>query len=265
METLRLYVLFLRLALRSRMQYRSNVFVGIVSLMIFNGVNLALISVLLSRFQTIQGWQYWEIVMLYSMWMLSHCIYSMFFWHLTTFENDIIQGVFDQYLIRPCSPLMQLLGRGINFMGMSDVVFGVIAFVVAYIRLGAHWTLGQWLFFVVAILSGTIIETCIIWIIASWSFWIGRTSATAGAVVHFNLLIQQYPLDMFGKWFQVFMTGFLPFAFINYYPLTVLLGKTNISSVRGVAFLSPVVAVLLIAVGAVIWTRGVQRYTSSGN
>jgi ABC-2 type transport system ATP-binding protein len=43
------------------------------------------------------------------------------FWHLTRLEDDIIHGRFDQYLVRPCSRLLQFLGREVNYMGV-DVV-----------------------------------------------------------------------------------------------------------------------------------------------
>lgn len=127
-----MYLKFVGIAVRGRMQYRSDFLVGVIGVIVLNWVNLTLIWVLVDRFRTLQGWAFWEIVMLYGMWMLSHCVYSMFFWHITTIEDDILSGRFDQYLVRPCSPLLQFLGREVNYMGVADVAFGVAVFGLAY-------------------------------------------------------------------------------------------------------------------------------------
>jgi ABC-2 type transport system permease protein len=265
MESLRLYFKFIGVAIRSRMEYRSDFLVGMVSIIVLNVVNLSLIWVMVSRFRVLGEWQYWEIVMLYSMWLLSHGVYAIFFWHLITLEDDILHGRFDQYLIRPCSPLLQFLGREVNYMGVADLVFATTAFSLAYRNLGLGWSAGHWVFFALAVMSGIVIEACIVWIIGALAFWTGRSQSVFFVVLRFHVLTQQYPMDIFGKWFRIFVTGFLPVAFVNYYPLTVLLGKPNALGIAGIGFLSPIVAVMLLVLGSLIWRRGLAGYTSSGS
>ena len=264
-QALRLYFKFIGIAIRSRLEYRSDFLVGMVGIIILNAANLSLTWVMVSRFRVLAGWQFWEIVMLYGMWLLSHSVYAMFFWHLTTLEDDILHGRFDQYLIRPCSPLLQFLGREVNYMGAGDVVFATAAFSLAYRNLGLDWAAGRWAFFVVAVLSGTVIETCIAWIIGTLSFWIGRSRSVFWLSMNFNMLNQNYPIDVFGRGFRIFVTGFLPIAFMNYYPLTQLLGKPNALGVAGLGFLSPGVAAILLALGSLVWRKGLAGYTSSGS
>lgn len=265
MEALRLYLRLIQVAIKARMQYRSDFFVGIISVVVLNWVNLSLIWIMISRFQDLQGWLFWEIVLLYAMWMFSHSIYALLFWHLSTLEDVIRQGTLDQYLIRPCSALLQYLGREVNYMGVADIAVGAAAFTLAYRNLGLDWSASQWLFFAVAALSGTIIETCISWIIGSISFWTGRSSSIFFVALRFHILTQQYPIDIFGKWYRMFVTGFLPVAFINYFPMTVLLGKTNALGVGWLGFASPAVALMMLSVATLIWQRGLAQYTSSGN
>jgi ABC-2 type transport system permease protein len=150
-------------------------------------------------------------------------------------------------------------------MGVGDVIFATTALSLAYSNLGLHWSAGQWLFFAVAVLAGLIIETSIIWIIGALSFWMGRSRAVHAITMRFNTLTQNYPLDIFGQWFRLFMTGFLPVAFMNYFPLTILLGKPNAVGSTWLGFLSPLVAIILLALGAWVWQRGLAGYTSSGS
>jgi len=264
-QELRLYFKFIGIAIRSRMQYRADFLFGVVSVLVLNFVNLSLIWIMVARFRALAGWQYWEIVMLYGTFLLSHSVYAVLFWHLSTLEDDILHGRFDQYLVRPCSPLLQFLGREVNYMGVADVLFAASAFIIAYHNLGLDWSAGQWAFFSLAILSGTVIETCIVWIIGALAFWTGRSRAIFFVYIRFQMLGQQYPIDIFGTWFRIFITGFLPLAFMNYYPLTILLDKPNALGIFGMGFLSPIVAGILLMLGAMIWRRGLAGYTSSGN
>ena len=264
-ESLHLYFKFIGIAIHSRLEYRSDFLVGTTSVIILNAVNLSLTWVMVSRFRVLAGWQFWEIVMLYGTWLLSHSVYSVFFWHLFTLEDDILHGRFDQYLVRPCSVLLQFLGREVNYFGVADAVFATAAFSLAHHNLGLDWAAWQWAFFIVAVLSGTVIETCIAWIIGTLAFWTGRLRSIFWLSMNFNMLNQNYPIDVFGRWFRIFVTGFLPVAFMNYYPLTQLLGKPNALGIAGLGFLSPVVAGILLALGSLVWRKGLAGYTSSGS
>lgn len=265
MRALGLYVKFLGIAFRSRLQYRSDFLIAVVGVVVLNTSNLALIWALLQTFDSIGGWHYWEIAMLYSMWLMSHSINAVFFWHLPTLEDDILQGRFDQYLLRPCSPLLQFLGRELNYMGVGDSVVAIAIFNIAYANLGLEWSPTQWIFFVVSVVSGLVIETAIAWIVGTVAFWTGRSRSIYGATTRFNILAQQYPLDAFGLWFRVFVTGFLPVAFVNYYPLTVLLNKPNGLGWPILGYLSPLVAIVITGLGMLLWQQGLRQYTSSGN
>jgi ABC-2 type transport system permease protein len=265
LDSLRLYPKFIGIAIRSRMQYRSDFLLGVIGVIILNIVNLSLISILISRFQALAGWRFWEIVMLYAMWLLSHSVYAVFFWHLVLLDEDILHGRFDQYLVRPCSPLIQFLGREINYMGVADIIFASTAFSLAYSNLELRWSLLQWAFFALALLAGLVIEISISWIIGSISFWTGRSRALFSISIRFSVLSQQYPIDIFGYWYRVFVTGFLPIAFMNYYPLTILLGKQNALEIPLLGLLSPVVAIVMLLIGWSVWKKGLAGYTSSGN
>lgn len=262
MDDLRIYVKLIRISMQSRLQYRADFVTGIISVLVLNAVNLGLIGILVHRFSQLHGWTVWDLVFLYSMFVLSHSLYSLLFWHFNMMDTYIAQGTFDQFLIRPISPLIQFLGREIQYIGIGDVLVGVAAFSLAYDNKGLHWQAWQWLFFVVAILSGTVIEVSIRWMIASTAFWMGRSLALANIMNRFNLLVQQYPIDLFGTWFQVVVTV-IPISFMNYYPSLVLLGKTNDGT--WLRFLPPLVAIVSIGMAALVWRAGIKRYASSGS
>lgn len=77
---------------------------------------------------------------------------------------------------------------------------------------------------------------------------------------------RQYPLEMYGRGFRIFVTCLLRVAFLNYYPARWLLGKVTPGDPDYfLSFLSPVVALVLLLVAGWVWKMGLRRYSSAGN
>lgn len=261
---IRLYGQFLRVAVLGKLQYKTDFLVGVVSILILNAVNLSLIGILVYRFNTLGSWDIWDLLFLYSFWMLCRGIYGVFFGHLSDFEEMIVEGSFDAYLIRPVSPFLQLLGKDINYSGVGDFLVGILGFVLVYGRMDFRWGILKWLYFTASVLAGAFIQAAINWIGASLCFWTTRSRAAVHIADRFMVLMQQYPVNIFGRYFQVFVTCFLPVAFINYYPSVVLLDKTK-DRIAVWQYASPLVSLLLLGIAAFVWTRGVRRYAGTGN
>ena len=188
----------------------------------------------------------------------------MFFWHLSDLEEMIVGGTLDAYLIRPVSPFLQFIGKDISYTGVGDFLVGVLGFILAAAQIGIHWNMGQWAYFLICVLSGALIQVAINLIGASLCFWTTRSNAAMNIAERFTVLMQQYPVNIFGKYFQIFVTCFLPVAFINYYPSVVLLGKAA-GGIKMWQYFAPFVAIVMLAIAAVVWTKGIKRYTGTGN
>jgi ABC-2 type transport system permease protein len=266
MHGLRLYFRLLQISLLSQMQYRGNFIVGLLGLIVWNVVNLGLIGILITRFARLRDWTLWQIVFLYCLWILGYSLYGLFFSHTGDLENYLIEGTFDQFLLRPASPLIQVLGREFQYLEIADALFALIGLSLAYTRLGLHWDGWHWGFFVIAVVSGALIVLGINLLIACTAFWTGRSRGAAMVVGQFYGLVHWYPIDIFGKAFRVIVTGFVPVAFLNYYPALVLLGKLDQDHAGWwLSYMSPVVALLLVGVVSRVWRLALRQYTSSGS
>lgn len=264
MEALRLYFRLIRISMQARLQYRADFIMGILNVIALNAVNLGMIGILVYRFTNLNGWEIWELVFLYCLWLLGHSTYSLFFWHFWELEEYLVQGTFDQFLLRPASVFIQFLGREVQYIGFADVFVAVSGLSLAYANLNLHWSAAEWLFFVIVVFSGTVIETTLVLMMACISFWTGRSSMGIELVMEFNQLVQHYPVDIFGAWFRVVVTGLIPVAFMNYYPALILLDKFNHQGGWWLGYLSPIVALLLIGITAGVWHLALRRYSSSG-
>jgi len=266
MESITLYFKLIRIAMQSRMQYRADFITGVIGVIVLNAVNLGLIGILVSRFTHLNGWTVWEMVFLYCLWLLGHSLYSLFLWHIRTLEDYLVQGTFDQFLIRPVSPFILFLGREVQYMGIADMAFAIAGLSLAYANLGLAWDGVKWIFFLLAVIAGALIETTIALIIACLAFWTGRSRRANNLVMQLNVMVQHYPVDIFGYAFRVVVTGLIPVAFMNYYPALMLLDKIEPNSAGAwLGYMSPVVALLLIVLTMGVWKLALARYASSGS
>jgi viologen exporter family transport system permease protein len=266
MNGFQLYFRLIQISLLARMQYRANFIAGVLGLIFWNVINLGLIGVLINSFTNLNHWTLWELVFLYCLWVLGHSLYSLFFSHANELENYLIEGTFDQFLLRPASPLIQLLGRELQYLEIADALIGLAGISLAYAQLGLHWNGWKWSFFLIAILSGATIELAMNLLIACSAFWTGRSRGTFIMLSPFYNLVHQYPVDIFGKAFRVIVTSLIPVAFMNYYPALVLLDKQEqIGSLWWLSYMSPLVALLLVGVVSAVWRQALRRYSSSGS
>ena len=266
MNAFQLYFRLTQISLLGHMQYRANFIAGILGMIVWNVINLGLIGILVTQFQSLKDWTLWELVFLYCLWLLGHSLYSLFFSHTRQLEEYLIEGTFDQFLLRPASPLIQLLGRELQYTEIADMLIGVAGISLAYTQLGLGWDVWKWSFFIMAVISGAIIVWAMDLLIACSAFWTGRSRGTFIIVSPFYGLVHQYPVDIFGNTFRIIVTSLLPIAFMNYYPALFLLDKLDqAGSGWWLSYLSPVVALLLIGLVSRVWHLALMHYTSSGS
>jgi ABC-2 type transport system permease protein len=178
----------------------------------------------------------------------------------------LIEGTFDQFLMRPASPLIQILGRELQYIEVADFLIGLTGISLAYTQLNLQWDGLKWGFFMIAIISGAIIELGMNLLIACSAFWTGRSRGSFMIANQFYGLVHQYPVDIFGKAFRVIVTGLIPVAFMNYYPALFLLDKINYANPGWwLSYISPLVALMLIGIVSIVWRLGLNQYSSSGS
>lgn len=265
-EHLTVYMTMIRAAVLTRLEYRADFIVGILGVFILNAGTLATSWVLLNRFDNLAGWVFWEIVFLYNMWLLGHGIRAVFFRHINMLEQFILEGTFDQLLTRPANPLVQYLGREVHYLGVGDCLLAGIMLTLAYENLGLDWSWWMFLWLFVVAIASAVVEMAITLALASTAFFTTRSQALVQTASLFSWgIVQQYPVDMFNKVVRFIVTVALPFAFMNYYPALLFLGKDEQVPFGFLTWVSPLVAALLLYIAVKVWNFGITKYQSSGS
>lgn len=261
----RIYIAHLKINWQAGLQYRMNVIVGLAGIGVLNFVDVALIGFVLSRFQTIGGWSFWEIAFLTFFYLLVLGFENMFAVHLLHIEHYIRLGTFDQFLVRPVPHLLQLLGRNLTIRYLDHLILGVIGLRLSYVNLGLHWSLAEWIMFFVALFSSVILLGALVLALCSVAFWTVRSSPFVFSTMEIQEAIQHYPITVFGRPFILAVTFVLPFAFMSYYPVLMLLGRQDEAMLPFLPYATPLAAVLFSLLALTIWGIGISRYQSTGS
>jgi ABC-2 type transport system permease protein len=77
----------------------------------------------------------------------------------------------------------------------------------------------------------------------------------------------RYPISIYTRGVRVVLTFLLPFAFMNYFPATYFLQKTDIGLHLNpaVGLLTPVIGVAWVAAAYTFWRVGLLHYQGTGS
>lgn len=262
----RAYRLLIVAALRAQLQYRGNLLLTFVGGVAYQGVGLAFVSVVVTRFGAIGGWSLSQIAFLYGMRVTAHSLWMIPASELSWLDLTIRTGEFDRYLIRPAGPLLQLLSRRVYLSTFGDLVTGVVILAVAAARARIDLAPGPLVFLVLAVIGGAMVEGAFQLAVASLSFRLLSNESLrlliAGVMNNFG----GYPVKIFPGVTRILLTFVLPVAFVAYFPATVLLGRAGEVHVASwLLWAAPLAGPVLLFLAYLVWRTQIQHYESTGS
>lgn len=221
------------------------------------------LRVLATQFHDIAGWTFPELIFLYSLSLISHGLVVIFFIQTWGIGRMIIRGEFDQILLKPMDSFFLFMVRNVNFIGIADLIPGVIVFVYACHLLHFQFTVLSTTKVVCVILAGVLIRTSMFLLANSTAFWSTNRNRLTVFVLEMIQRTTMYPLTMFPYFMQVALTFVLPLAFISFYPAIELLGKGQ--GMVSYSLLGLALGVGFILMGYGLFNLGMRKYESVGN
>lgn len=266
MNWVKMYFRFISMYLKQQMEYRFSFFGDIfVNMLTFVTMYMGF-WVIFNHFEELNGWTYYEVVFLYNLNLFSYALSSLFLWGAMKQLEDVVRrGDFDQFLTRPIPPLRLLIFRQFGHTFIGHIIVAIAVFVICLLKLELTWSIAQIIFFIAIVIGGVLIHSAIIIAAASSAFWIVRSNAIVDVTIYAVRSFINYPISIYAKWLQIFLTFVIPYAFVNYYPSAVLLNKMDLVEFSLLSFGSPIVGITLLVIAIHVFYRGVRRYESTGS
>jgi ABC-2 type transport system permease protein len=225
------------------------------------------IWILLDRFKVIQGWTLYQALFLFNLNIVAYGICGFIFYSPMVYMEQMVQrGEFDVVLVRPMNSLLYtILGRP-SYGYIGQLILGVGLFAICFTHLTIHVTLLKVIFLILDIGGAVLIHAALFLIVGTLTFWIVRTYSIFDVMtLSFDHLID-YPVSIYGKAIQGFLTFIIPMAFINFYPARFFLQRTGDNLFNPVLqYGTPAVGIVFFFLAYRLWKIGVNRYESTGS
>lgn len=265
MRFLKIYWEFVKMFIKSRLQYKISFFVGIFTNFYCYLITFLSFWVITRKFGNIGDWNFYEICVLYGLNLLTYALAAIMFWPIFRIETDITNGNLDTYLIKPMGALKQLICKqfGDTFLGQVVVALGFIIY--ALINIDIQFSVFKIIFIVLTIISGILIQSSAMIVLGSLSFWSKRSSQLGDILYYDFRKFTEYPISVFPMTIKMIVTFILPWGLISYYPSTIILGKSIDSFEKIMGIITPGLAAVIFYGALRFFECGLRRYEGSGS
>lgn len=256
----KLQKIFIVQYLKQLMEYKTDFLIGVVGVFLTQALNITFLWIIFSKIPSLYGWSLSQIAFIYGFSLIPKGIDHLLFDNLWNLGKTIIRnGQFDKYMLRPLSPLFQVLVETFQLDACGELIIG-IALLAQTVNI-VHWTIWKVFLFFLAIPFATLIYTSIKIIAASIAFW----SKQSGSLMYIFYMLNnfaKYPVEIYNFAIRVIISFIIPFAFTAFYPASFFLkGTKGWFNIGGLI----VIALLLFVLAMIVWHRGLTVYESSGS
>ena len=261
MNGLRLWGRYVRILIRSQLEYRASFWMTAVSQFATYFLYVLGVFLLFSYFGRLDGWTFREVALctgiVQTAFPLAECVSRGF----DSFSGLVRSGGFDTILLRPRSVILQVLGSRFEISRVGRFAEGLTVIVIALSRLPALQSPVRIALIVFMVLGGAAAFTGVFILGAAFAFFTVQGMELVNILSDGGREISQYPMGIYKRGYLLFFTGVIPYACTFYWPLLYLTGRTEnlwcaAAPLAGFVFLIPC---------AFVFLRASRHYRSTGS
>lgn len=248
--------------LRATLEYEGDFWIMSVAAVITQATGIVFLWAIFRAIPQINGWQFWDVVLIYSLVAITEGIAVLLAQGAWSMAVTVNFGGLDTLLVRPFSPLLQVLSSQIGMNGLGNLALGGSMFIAALLHVGVSWSPGRiataaflFAFAPLVKIGLNILTNCA-------AFWLKTPWSMFPFAFHTLGELARYPITIYGVVVRVILSVVLPYAFMSYFPATTVL---SVGSASWLGLLTPVAAVWCLFLGRWAFRRGLLRYESAGS
>jgi ABC-2 type transport system permease protein len=259
------YIEYLRISFLSLLAYRANYFLGVINYVIHVGVYYFIYKALYSSGGNINNYTMSDMVTYVAIGWISKSLYLNYMDH--DIAGDVRNGAIAVDLIKPVDYQFLNYARGLGQSLFRLLFFTppiIIATFLLYPVHGPSSLFNLFLFCISTVLS--------IFLYVGLNFFIGLiavyTISIEGILYPKNMIIELFsgllvPIDWFPQSFQ-YISSFLPFKYIAFVPISLYLGRVDMSLAIRALLIQLIWVILLFTAGRILWFMCRKKITIHG-
>lgn len=224
---------------------------------------IAGVLLLAERFDGVAGWSQAQLAFLVGYQASASGLRGVFFnYNVAAISRRIGRGQLDHTLVQPQPMLLSFLTEGFSpFAGSGALLPGVAALAVGAASADVAVTPGFVARLVVCLLSSTTILLAGSFVIGSIAFWAPRGAEEISTRAGNVLQPSDLPLDPLPSPMRAFLLTVIPAGFVAWFPAGALVGRRPAEQ----WLLTPLAALVAVAVATVVFRRGLRHYARTGS
>jgi ABC-2 type transport system permease protein len=257
-----LYGCYFRLFWKIMLQYRADLAVFFVATLIVDALNLAFIALVFGRIERLLGWGVYEVVLMYGLIRAATAVSVLLLNAPWIVPGLIRSGRLDTLLVRPASPLFQLIGSEcLEPTTVSGLLLGGAAIWTALDRLAIPPQLWWPAYILLVVGSGAVLQFSLLLMVACLGFRFVEVRSAMYPVGWFAEFAR-FPTTIYSLPLQVLLTWVLPYATASFYPAAFLLRG---EPYRLHGLLAPLAGPVFLGLALLVWRFALRRYQSTGS
>lgn len=256
-----LYFEFLKQNVKTMLEYKSDFVIGVFSTLLTQFYGIFFVWVIFENIKQLHGWTFYEITFVYGLLTLAKGLDMFFFDNLHALGFEYVkEGKFDIFMVRPISPLFQLIASHTQQDGIGLLILGSIVVSKSIAELKISFGTLDIFLLIIFVICGAAIISAINLIFSTTGFKTINSHIIMSSVNSFQEFAF-YPIAIYPKFIGFVLTWIFPYAFASFYPADFFLNKQyGVLSV-----LTPVIAIILWIIALKVWDFGLKKYESTGS
>lgn len=220
---------------------------------------LFFLVILTSKAKIIVGYTFWQIILFYATFNFLDALPQFLFRNVYRFRQQILNGAFDNLLIKPLPALFNPLFGGSDAMDIPILIASILFIIIATTHLGTN-SLSRVLIYVLLMVNGFLIS------LGFHIFVLGAgilSTAVDNTVMLYRDLTQmgRLPIEVYQEPLRGFITFIIPVGIMMTYPGKALMGLLSIQGI----LIACMLGCLLLFLSMRFWSYALRHYTSASN
>ena len=259
MNSLRVSWLFLRVGVMNELQYRVNFVVQLFQSAITLGVGLAVLALVYSHTDELNGWSQSELLCLTGIQILMvGAIKTYIQPNMERVIDEVREGTLDFALTKPADSQVLASVREVRIWQLVNVVSGLLVLGFGLSRIATDLGVLDATAFAVSLVLGAVMIYCFWLVIATGAFWVVDMWHVAEL---FDGLFQtgRFPVGIYPGWLRFGVTFLIPVAFAVTVPAEAVTSRLDWQTL----LVAVVFAVVLFGATRWFWGFGLRRYSGA--
>ena len=259
---IKLYCTYAKLSLMSKLVYKANVIIGIIAFLFTEATSLFTLYILVSSVPSIEGYNIYQIGMLFGITnmavgidhLLTDRLWTVAYWEVKT-------GKLDHIFLRPLPVLFQVIASEIQLEAFGEIIVAVALICLCGANLDIICSAGAILTVVLGILCAAVIISSFKVLVAALAFKFKRSGPLLQFIYNFSGYTK-YPMNIYPRIIQVILTFIIPLGLCLFFPFENLFAPIHNPLMLCGAMLA--FTVLFSAICLFVWNQLVKKYESTG-